>query len=54
MDLATAVARHVGFEFHIKLVADNTYGVKLENSTWNGMIGELLRKVGILLKYDIV
>ncbi|XP_041358488.1 glutamate receptor-like isoform X2 [Gigantopelta aegis] len=44
MDLATAVARHVGFEFHIKLVADNTYGVKLKNNTWNGMIGELLQK----------
>jgi len=49
-DLAEAIAgkmRENGFEFKYKLqlVKDGAYGAKKENGTWNGMIGELTRKV---------
>lgn len=45
IDLARAVAEKLNFEFHIQFVKDGTYGKKLENGTWNGMVGELIRHV---------
>jgi len=45
-DLAKMIAKHVGFSYEIKLVKDNRYGAKDENNVWNGIVGELVRKVG--------
>lgn len=44
-DLAREVADIVGFEYVLRLVRDNSYGAKSEHGTWNGMVGELTRKV---------
>ena len=44
-DLAEMVARSVGFEYHIRLVADGAYGAPQGDGTWNGMIGELIKHV---------
>lgn len=33
------------FTFTIKFPDDGRYGVKFQNSTWNGVIGELMRGV---------
>ena len=44
-DLLLAVSRHVGFNYTIRLVRDGRYGSRTADGTWNGMIGELLRRV---------
>ncbi|ESO90628.1 hypothetical protein LOTGIDRAFT_123068, partial [Lottia gigantea] len=44
IDLARMVAKKVGYEYVIKLVDDRSYGSKLQNGTWTGMIGELVRR----------
>jgi len=33
------------FDFRIKLVDDNQFGLKNESGKWTGMIGELIEKV---------
>nr|KAG5705414.1 hypothetical protein BaRGS_004541 [Batillaria attramentaria] len=43
IDLADAVAQKVPYDWRIQVVKDQTYGKKLENGTWNGMVGELVR-----------
>jgi hypothetical protein len=45
IDLAKRVAEEVGFEWTIHQVRDKSYGSQLENGTWNGMVGELIRHV---------
>ena len=45
-DLADKVADLVGFEYRIELVKDMKYGERMSDGTWNGMVGELTRKVG--------
>ena len=45
-DLAQEVAKIVGFQYELKLVADGKYGAKTSIGTWNGMVGELTRHVG--------
>lgn len=52
VDLAKEVAEFANFEYTIQLVKDNTYGKKLPNNSWNGMIGELLRRVCVNLAYN--
>ncbi|XP_033743404.1 glutamate receptor-like isoform X2 [Pecten maximus] len=44
IDLAARIADYVNFTYDICLVKDLTYGTKVENGTWNGMIGELTRR----------
>ena len=44
-DLAERVAKLVGFDFVIQLVKDGKYGEKIKDGTWNGMVGELTRRV---------
>jgi Ligated ion channel L-glutamate- and glycine-binding site len=44
-DLAAAVAKIVNFEYLIRPVKDGNYGKKLDDGSWNGMIGELIREV---------
>ena len=45
-DLAEKIAGIVNFKYSIKLVPDQKYGSKLDNGTWNGMVGELAKGVG--------
>ena len=45
VDLLEEVSKVVGFNYTIQLVKDNKYGSKMEDGSWNGMIGELTRKV---------
>lgn len=49
VDLAERMAKHVGFEYRIELVKDSKYGAKVDTGNnithWNGMIGELIRRV---------
>lgn len=42
-ELAKRVAEIVKFDYELCLVKDGKYGEKLDNETWNGMIGELTR-----------
>ena len=44
-ELAERVAKIVNFTYDICLVKDGKYGEKLDNGTWNGMVGELTREV---------
>ncbi|XP_052791388.1 glutamate receptor-like isoform X2 [Mya arenaria] len=43
VDIAKRVSEIVGFDYEICRVKDGNYGEKLENETWNGIIGELTR-----------
>jgi len=50
-DLAKAIAEElrsaygIPFNYKLQLVRDGKYGAKQTDGTWNGMIGELTRKV---------
>ena len=44
-DLIFHLSRVIGFEYSIHLAPDQSYGRKLADGTWNGMIGELMSKV---------
>ena len=46
-DLAEKIADIVGFDYLIRLVKDNKYGSEIGAGEWNGMVGELSRKVSI-------
>ena len=35
----------IPFNYELRLVADNKYGAKESNGSWNGMIGELINGV---------
>ncbi|XP_074529132.1 glutamate receptor 1b isoform X2 [Halichoeres trimaculatus] len=42
-ELASEIAKHVGFAYRLELVGDGKYGAKdAESNTWNGMVGELV------------
>ncbi|ESO10868.1 hypothetical protein HELRODRAFT_72038 [Helobdella robusta] len=47
-ELADKIAEIVRFEYTLRLVADDKYGVKLPNGTYNGMVGELTNEVADL------
>jgi len=44
-DLAAEVSKRVGIDYTIRPVKDGKYGAVLDNGTWNGMIGELIKGV---------
>jgi len=44
-DLARKIAEYAGFDYIIKPAKDAKYGAKLEDNSWNGMVGELMRRV---------
>ena len=46
-DLAKKVADIITIDYHIQPVKDGKYGSKDENSSWDGMVGELVRKVSV-------
>lgn len=45
VELAEKIAKNIGFTYEIRLVRDGNYGEKMQNATWNGMVGELTRRV---------
>lgn len=49
IDLANEVSRKLHFDYHIQFVNDGNYGRELDNGTWNGMVGELIRHVCTLV-----
>jgi len=44
-DLAKEVSQRVGIDYIIRPVKDGKYGAQLDNGSWNGMIGELIKSV---------
>ncbi|KAM4619801.1 glutamate receptor 1-like [Polymixia lowei] len=43
VELATEIAKHVGFAYRLELVGDGKYGSRdAETKMWNGMVGELV------------
>ena len=44
-DLADMVMADIGEDYEMCLVKDNSYGERLEDGTWNGMIGEVIKQV---------
>ena len=47
-DLAKKIAEIVLMDYTIQPVKDGKYGGKDENGTWNGIVGEIIRKVSQL------
>lgn len=45
IDVLDALAKNLGFKYEIYQAPDGKYGHQLQNSSWNGMIGELINKV---------
>ena len=46
IDLLDEIAKILGFNYTIRLVADGSHGrLNKKTNTWNGMIGELLSQV---------
>lgn len=46
IDVLDALAKILGFKYDMYQVGDGKYGTALPNGSWNGMIGELIGKVG--------
>ena len=49
IDLLNELAEMLHFSFEIYPTPDGLYGSQTENETWNGMIGELVNKVGTII-----
>lgn len=50
IDLLKAIAAQVGFDYTIRLVPDNMYGVyDPETKSWNGIVRELMERVNLSL-----
>lgn len=49
IDLMKLLAEKIGLNYTIKLVADGEFGSQeTDDGSWNGLIGELLRKVPVI------
>uniref|UniRef100_A0A670ID83 Glutamate receptor n=1 Tax=Podarcis muralis TaxID=64176 RepID=A0A670ID83_PODMU len=44
IDVLDALSKNLGFKYEIYQSPDGRYGQQLHNSSWNGMIGELINK----------
>ena len=47
-DLAKQIAENIPFNYRIKPVGDDKFGAMEDDGTWNGMVGELIRKVSFI------
>lgn len=48
VELAAEIAKHVGYQYKLKIVSDGKYGARdPETKMWNGMVGELVYGVSI-------
>lgn len=45
IDLISELSKKLGFDYKVHVVKDNRYGAMDSSGNWNGMIGELVRKV---------
>ena len=45
IDLASHIAKEIKQEFNICIVPDDMYGAQLDNGSWNGMLGQVVRQV---------
>ena len=45
-DVLQELSNYLGFQYEIAEVPDGSYGYKQSDSSWNGMVGQLMRKVG--------
>lgn len=45
IDLVSELSKKLGFKYKLHLVKDNRYGAMDSSSNWNGMIGEIIRRV---------
>lgn len=45
VDLISELSKKVGFTYNLHLVKDNRYGAVDPSGQWNGMIGEVIRRV---------
>lgn len=45
IELAEMIANELNFKYEIYLVKDGKYGEPLPGGSWNGMVGELTRRV---------
>lgn len=47
-ELASEIAKHVGFVYRLELVGDGKYGARdADTKMWNGMVGELVYGVSV-------
>lgn len=52
VELAAEIAKHVGYQYKLKVVTDGKYGARdPETKMWNGMVGELVYGVSRKLFY---
>ena len=50
-DLAAQLAARLRINYRLRPVKDEKYGEQLDNGSWNGMVGELIRKVSHSILY---
>lgn len=50
IDLLNELSRVLKFTYEIYQAPDGLFGAEMENGTWNGMIGEIIKGVCNLLK----
>lgn len=54
VELAAEIAKHVGYQYKLKIVTDGKYGARdPETKMWNGMVGELVYGVSRVFIYFI-
>lgn len=52
VELAAEIAKHVSYQYKLKIVSDGKYGARdPETKMWNGMVGELV--YGVSLDFSI-
>jgi len=44
-DLAASLADKLQVSYTLRPVLDGKYGARMDNGSWNGMVGELMREV---------
>lgn len=48
VELAAEIAKHVGYQYKLKIVSDGKYGARdPDTKMWNGMVGELVYGVSM-------
>ena len=52
-DLAELLANQLQIRYMLRPVVDGKYGARTSNGTWNGMVGELIRKVRRWFKHFV-
>ena len=46
-DLVAKLAKELKMPYHLRLVSEGGYGVRQEDGTFNGLLGEVISGVGI-------